>query len=95
MARAKQMFIAAATVGALVIAAAFLAAPHACEGGLDLYFWCGVVALVVLLSLPFAFRSINSVLGRVAAGIGFAVLGGVIWIAGLFVANIQIMCRLF
>ena len=52
MQRATAGFISAAAVAIAVVGLAFLVAPRACAGGLDLYVWCGGAALLVLLALP-------------------------------------------
>ena len=49
----------AALIGLVVFALGFIVAPHACEGGLDVYFWCGVAALAALLALPFVAANVR------------------------------------
>ena len=87
------------SIGGAICAAlfgfAFVAAPRSCEWGLAAYFWSGMAALVVLLAIPVAIRTDRSVLGRVALGLGLAAIGAAVWMAGLFAANVRIMCRLF
>jgi hypothetical protein len=78
-----------------VFALAFVVAPKSCEGGLTIYFWSGVAAIVALFIVPVALRTDLSGLKRVAFGIGFSVLGAATWIGGLFASNMQILCRLF
>ena len=73
---------------------AFVAAPSACDGGLEVYFWSGIGALVVLLALPFAFRSNGSAIASTLWGIGFALCGALGWVGGLFAANVRFVCRL-
>ena len=82
-------------VSLLLVAAAFAIAPSACEGGLDLYFWCGVAAIVAMLAVPFLLRSGGSLLTRGAVAVGLGVCAAVAWIGGLVVADVQILCRLF
>lgn len=82
-------------IGAALFAFAFVAAPKSCEWGLTAYFWSGVAALVVLLALPVALRTDRTALQRAAFGLAFAAFGAAVWIAGLFAANVRIMCRLF
>ena len=79
----------------LLVAIAFPIAPHACEGGLELYFWIGVAAVIAALAIPFVLRNGQSPLVRCALALGLATLVASAWIAGLFAANIRIMCRLF
>ncbi len=95
MQRPRLFFGAAAIVGACLLVLAFLAAPRSCEGGLEVYFWAGVVALVALAALPFAARAGASAPGRVAWSAAFVAFGVGVWLAGLFAANVRIMCRLF
>jgi len=85
----------AASIGLVVFVLAFVVAPHACEGGLGLYFWCGVAALVALLALPFATRMSGSFLASLGWAVGFLALGFGIWLGGLVAANVRIICRLF
>ena len=65
------------------------------NGGYDAYFWTGVVCLIILFALPFAFRVGQSILGRTGLGVGFAIFGGGVWLAGVFAANFRIICALF
>lgn len=86
--------IAAVLCSALFVFA-FVAAPHSCEWGLDAYFWAGIAAALLLAAAPFTRWSkpaastplLQSLLdvGTVAA----------VWVAGLLVADVRIMCRLF
>jgi hypothetical protein len=96
MSRTALPFTFAAIVGAVVMAIAFAAAPYSCEGGLTLYFWSGVGSLAVLAALPFFLMAAGkSVLVRLAWAVGFFGFGVAVWFAGLFLANVRIMCRLF
>ena len=87
------------SIGGAICAAlfvfAFIAAPQSCEWGLTAYFWSGVASLIVLLAVPMVVRTDRSIPGRVALGLGLAALGVAVWVAGLFAANVRIMCRLF
>ena len=94
MAREPAAFIAAAVIAIALVVLAYLVAPRACDGGLELYFWCGGVALLLLLGLPFAARVGSSTLIRIAIAIGFVVLGAGAWLAGLFAANVRFICGL-
>ena len=95
MTRPRIALIAVAFIAAAIIAVAFWIAPTACSGGLEIYSQCGVVAAIALIALPFALKISDSLLIRALAALGFVVLGFAVWIAGLFVANVQILCRLF
>jgi hypothetical protein len=94
MSRTWKGFIAVAAVSLFVIVSAVLIAPRWCHGGLEVYFWCGVAALVILLLLPFCLRTGNSPLGRFALALGFAIWGTAVWITSVFLANVDILCRL-
>lgn len=85
----------AASIGLVIFALAFVVAPHACEGGLDVYFWCGVAALAALLALPFVMHMSGSFLASFGWAVGFLVLGFGVWLGGLVAANVRIICRLF
>ena len=85
----------AALIGLVVFALAFIVAPHACEGGLDVYFWSGVAALAALLALPFVTHMSGSLLASFGWAAGFLFLGFGVWLGGLVAANVRIICRLF
>jgi len=61
---------------------------------LELYIWCGGVALLLLLGLPFATHMGRSILFRVAFALAFFVFGVGAWLAGLFAANVRFICGL-
>jgi hypothetical protein len=82
-------------VYAALFAFAFAAAPSSCEWGLGAYVWAGIASVAVLTALPFALRLDASAAKRMAIGLALAVGGLAIWIAGLFTANVRILCRLF
>ena len=92
--RATAGFISAAVIAIAVVGLAFLFAPRACHGGFELYFWCGVAALVMLLALPFVAHVGHSTLVRVVWAVGFVLFGAGAWIAGLFTANVRFICGL-
>ena len=94
VAREPVAFIIAAGIAAALVALAYVVAPRACEGGLELYTWCGGAALLLLLGLPFVARIGRTALARVACAFGFLVFGAGAWFAGLFVANVRFICGL-
>jgi hypothetical protein len=94
VARESVAFTSAAAIATALVGLAFLFAPRACEGGLELYLGCGGAALLLLLALPFAAHLGTSVLVRVAFALGFFVFGAAAWLAGLFVANVRFSCGL-
>lgn len=76
------------------IAVAYLVAPRSCQGGLEVYVWCGGAALLALVALPFIARIGRSTLIRMALALGFLVFGAGVWLAGLFAANVRFICGL-
>jgi hypothetical protein len=90
--RERAGFVSAAAIAIALVALAFAVAPRACEGGLELYTWCGGAALLLLLGLPFVARMGRSTLVRVALAFGFVVFGASAWFAGLFAANVRFIC---
>jgi hypothetical protein len=74
---------------------AFIAAPKSCEWGLNAYALSGVVCMLLLLAIPFAFRAGESGAARIGLGVALAAAGAIVWVVGLFAANVRIMCRLF
>jgi hypothetical protein len=97
----------AALVVALLVAAAFAAAPRACEGGLDAYRgrWAGgrgrdayaafgvAASLGLALGLPLVRRDLP-LEWRALLGLGGLGLGAGGWLAGLLIANVRVVCRL-
>src|SRR5512139_3511371 len=93
--RALPLTIAAG-IGIAVFTIAFLAAPHSCEGGLEVYVWSGIGSLLALMALPFLLMSADrSVLARFGWAFALTGFGAAVWFAGLVLANVRIMCRLF
>jgi hypothetical protein len=78
-----------------LFAFAFIAAPKSCEWGLTAYFFAGVAALIALFVLPLALERNATTGRRLLLALGLVAVGFALWFAGLFAANIQIMCRLF
>jgi hypothetical protein len=78
-----------------LFAFAFVAAPKSCEWGNEAYFWAGIGALVLLFAWPLVLHAGRSALTRTGLGVGFAVLGCLVWLGGLFAANFRIVCTLF
>lgn len=78
-----------------LFASAFVAAPYSCEGGLTAYFWSGVACLAVVVALPFVLDRASSAGRRVSWALALAGLALAAWFAGLFAANVRILCRLF
>ena len=94
MSRPLTGLVVAVALAIGVVGLAFLVAPHACNGGFDLYFWTGAAVLLVLLAVPFVARIGRSLLARFACSIGFVALGLGAWLLGLFGANVRFICGL-
>lgn len=88
-------YLIAAIAWAGIFLSAFLIAPHSCEGGLELYLLGGAVLVLVLPSLPFMLLRHKSLSSRLATAslLGFCTV--LIWLAGFFIADFRIICRLF
>lgn len=74
---------------------AFLAAPASCEWGLEAYTVAGLASIVALFGTPLLLRARSSSAASALIGLGFAASGIAVWLAGLFMANVRIICRLF
>ena len=92
MAREPAAFISAAAIATALVVLAYAFAPRACKGGFESYFWCGVVALVLLVGLPFVTHKARSILVRLALALGFLIFGVGAWLAGLVAANVRFLC---
>ena len=95
MSRASLCIVAASVILLVLVSTAFFVAPRACEGGFEIYLQCGIVALIVLVALPFVLRTSNSLALRIVSSLGLVVLGVAVWVVGLVVANVNFLCRLF
>lgn len=91
----ERLLVPAGAVAAGLLGIAFLAAPRSCEGGLELYFGAGIVAVVALGALPFFLLRGATPGARVGGALALAALGAVAWLVGLFAADVRIVCRLF
>lgn len=74
---------------------AFVAAPYSCSWGLSAYSGAGLLLLLTFLALPLVRSSDSPLPNRLLRGLGLALVGLACWIAGLFAANFQLLCRLF
>jgi hypothetical protein len=78
-----------------LFAFAFVAAPYSCEWGLNAYFVLGLVAMIALFFVPVGLWHEAAVAKRILLGLGLAAFGLATWLAGIFAANMQLLCRLF
>ncbi len=73
----------------------FLAASATCDWRLSAYFYAGVAVLLGLAIMPFAVSGAGLVSSRLGSALIFAALTLAVWVAGLFAADVRIICRLF
>jgi hypothetical protein len=78
-----------------LFAFAFVAASASCAWGLSAYVGAGLGVLLTLAALPFVLPAGYSMPSRLLAALVFGLVGLVVWIAGFFIADIRIICRLF
>lgn len=85
----------AAALAAALFGFAFVAAPASCEWGLTAYFWGGVAVMLVLAAAPFACAGGATPMSRLGHALVYSAGIAAVWVAGLFAANVRIVCRLF
>lgn len=90
----RKALVFTAAVCLALFAFAFAIAPAACEGGLSTYVWTGVAAVATLGAVPFVSEPKLPLRGRVLRGLILALLAIAAWTAGLFAADVRIMCSL-
>jgi len=73
---------------------AFIAAPDACQWGLNAYAIAGLATIVTVAVLPFA-GGTRLVRSRGASSILLGMAAVAVWIGGVFASNFQLLCRLF
>jgi len=93
MPHSLRLLLPASSAALLVLA--FVAAPHSCAWGLATYFWAGVVLILGQAIAAFVLLRDRTTARRVALAGLAALVGGAVWLAGLFAANFQLLCRLF
>jgi hypothetical protein len=81
----------AAVIWAALIGFGFIAAPRSCEWGLEAYTWTGVSLLLLALLAPIWTEAPQ----RGWHALGLAATTLVVWCIGIFLADFQILCRLF
>jgi hypothetical protein len=92
---AKSPWAAGGAICAGLFAFAFVAAPASCEWGLAAYFGAGIVSVAALAGAPFVLHGGAPLGHRAAIAVTLVALGCGVWLLGLFVANVRIICRLF
>ena len=86
--------IAAAVLCFALFGFAFVAAPHSCEWGLSAYFWAGVAVVVALLAMPWVLHVAQPLWQRLLVSLLLGSVGALVWLGGLFAANVRIICRM-
>ena len=85
----------AACLCAALLGIAFIASPRSCEGGLTVYAWSGLVAIIALAAIPARLLRGLGTGKMILAVLGFGALGVVAVIGSLVAADMQVICRLF
>jgi hypothetical protein len=93
MPHSLRLLLPASSAALLVLA--FVAAPHSCAWGLATYFWTGIVLIVSNAVATFVLLRDRTTARRVTLAGLAALVGAGVWLAGLFAANFQLLCRLF
>ena len=93
MPHSLRLLLPASSAALLVLA--FVAAPHSCAWGLATYFWAGVALILGQAVATFALQRDRTMARRVVLAGLAALVGAGVWLAGLFAANFQLLCRLF
>ena len=91
----SRLTIFAAVLCGAMFAAAFVAAPWSCEWGLTVYTILGIAVTASLLIMPFVLHAGASVIGRFGRSLGWATASCGVWLLGMFVANVRIICKMF
>lgn len=79
---------------AALFAFAFVVAPHSCQWGWTAYLWAGTAVIISLVAMPFYFHLMYPIWRQLLLCLGFGSIGLFVWVAGIFAANIRIICRL-
>jgi hypothetical protein len=79
----------------ILLVLAFVAAPYSCTWGLSAYSGTGLLVLGTLFTLPLLRHRDTPLPLRLLHSLGLAVAGLGCWAIGLFMANFQLLCRLF
>ncbi|PKQ27600.1 MAG: hypothetical protein CVT63_07120 [Candidatus Anoxymicrobium japonicum] len=89
------LYLIAAIAWTGIFLSAFLIAPRSCEGGLELYLLGSAVLVLVLSSLPFMLLRHKPLSSRLTTASLLGFITVLVWLAGFFIANFRIICRLF
>lgn len=84
----------AAALWAAMFSVPFLAASATCDGRLSAYFYAGVTVLLGVTIMPFVLRGGGIASSRPGSALILAGVTLAVWVAGLYAANVRIICRL-
>ncbi|MEP7372207.1 MAG: hypothetical protein ABI675_02390 [Chitinophagaceae bacterium] len=73
---------------------AFFCGPYSCEWGNTVYFYAGVVSLLMAAMLPFL-RKDWLISKRLLYGFLFLLCSVIVWVLGFMAGGFKIICRLF
>ena len=73
---------------------AYICGPHSCEGGLALYFYGGILFLIMSLALPFI-KNPAHLPRKVVMAFILALLSALLWAGGFMMGNFRVICKLF
>lgn len=73
----------------------FIAAPHSCAWGLNAWFITGLLVGLTCLVLPFLTPGARLVRSPLGSAILLGAICFLVWCLGLFIADFQLLCRLF
>ncbi|AEE50575.1 hypothetical protein [Haliscomenobacter hydrossis] len=73
---------------------ALICGPYSCEWGNTVYFWYGLIGLILIFLLPFLGVE-RTMQQRFGYAFGFSILWLLMWVLGFIVGDLRLMCRLF
>jgi hypothetical protein len=85
------IFLIALLVTEMILA--FICGPHSCEWGNGVYFYTGIIIVLVAFALPL-FHIQWPIPKRIGFGFLFLLSGVVVWAIGFMAGGFRIICRL-
>ncbi|MEJ0104398.1 MAG: hypothetical protein WDO19_18325 [Bacteroidota bacterium] len=89
----SKLYIFFGILSIIQIILARICGPHSCEWGNKTYFYAGILIAIAGFILPY-FLTGWSAGKQTGLGFLFLLLSAVVWIAGFFIGNFKIICRL-
>lgn len=93
--RARWVGLAVGLLYAGLLATAFVVAPHACTWGMDAYVGAGAIVVLLATALPVLGLDGRRRRHRVALAVCAGLAGGAVWVLGIGLARVQLLCQLF